>query len=98
MKKITEIIADVEKKATEPIEGFDWPLDKWYIERFLFLISGATNFIFIFLGIVFHPAFYLVLMFFGAMQILFALTGFSMTVKLLSSFGIKQKSSVMEGA
>lgn len=99
MKKITEIVADIEKKATEPIEGFDWPLDKWYIERFLFLISGAINTLCVFFAIAFNSYFFVFIpMLFGAMQILFALTGFSITVKLLSSFGIKQKSSVMEGA
>ena len=76
MKKITEIVADIEK-SDRTHRRIRLVLDKWYIERFLFLISGAINTLCVFFAIAFNSYFFVFIpMLFGAMQILFfALTG-----------------------
>ncbi len=85
--------APPESFVTATQEGFDWPLDSWYIERILFLSSGAMSALGVFLFIVsFQMVFLLIPMIIGVMQAIFALTGFSIGVKVLLRFGFRQRS------
>ncbi len=73
-------------------EGFDWPVDRWFIERILFMFSGSLITFSIFLYIVTGSGFFLLItMTLGVLQGIFALTGFSILVKALLALGIRQK-------
>lgn len=73
-------------------EGFDWPTDKWFIERIMFLYAGGMTTFCIFLFIVTGAAFFLLIpMAIGVLQCIFAMTGFSILVKVLLALGIRQK-------
>jgi hypothetical protein len=84
----------VKKLVTEAeIEGFFWPLDRWFIERILIIVSGGITIFSCFLAIVFTNLFLLLpAMFWASGQIIFAMTGFSITVKALQAMGVRQNS------
>ena len=73
-------------------EGFDWPLDHWYIERILYMYSGIMNVVGVFLSFLFaNPVFLLIPMTIGVLQAVFAMTGFSIAVKVLLALGFHQR-------
>ena len=73
-------------------EGFDWPLDHWYIERILYMYSGIMNVLGVFLSFLFgNPVFLLIPMTIGVLQAVFAMTGFSLAVKVLLALGFHQR-------
>jgi hypothetical protein len=84
----------IARKKDDPYaNGLDWPLDQWYIERVLFFIYGGITIFSIFLSFVFPGSsiFLIIGMLGGTAQVLFAYLGIDIFVKLLSSFGLKEK-------
>lgn len=76
-------------------EGFDWPTDIWYIERILFLYGGVMTAVGVFLFIVTRFAFFLLIpITIGTLQGIFAITGFSILVKILLTIGFRQRPSI----
>ncbi len=83
------------KRKSGEDSGLEWPLDQWYIERMLFVIYGGATTFLIFLSVLFGSLFLLILaMFMGMAQLLFALKGIDIFVKILSSMGMKEKQNM----
>lgn len=89
--KLHEIANIKAPKIEKNIEGFYWPTETWFIERILFTIYGVLEVVLLFFFFVTKAPFFLLIpMMMGVAQAVFAITGFSIVIRLLMAFGFKQ--------
>jgi hypothetical protein len=89
--KLHEIASIKPPKLEKNIEGFYWPTETWFIERVLFAMYGVLEVVLLFFFFVTKAPFFLLIpMMMGVAQAVFALTGFSIVIRLLMAFGLKQ--------
>ncbi|AYV57725.1 DUF2892 domain-containing protein [Leptospira kmetyi] len=72
-------------------------MNRWYLERMLFLIAGFVSLLGLTLGFYFSPWFLILNVLVGINQIVFALTGFCPMALILGKLGIPSAAEVFGG-